>query len=296
MTVLISLIILSGDIAVSPLDIAGVQILGVQQLQSNGKNLVLRCSMSTQILEVDGRGTLKRSVGRKSASHYQQHPLTFQVLGDDSYAILYDRDMVLYRAEDEEKLFRVLWPIDPTRTANAIGWDGKRLVVPAHPRFNVLGLVFGLDGKEVAKLGKIKPIVHEELMQNPALNDTLWAAGGGHYYGLHKYFPVLEQYDADTFEKTAHWDLAIDGLQRQSMETPLLTDIKWYDGALYLMHYTGTLYRASGGEVTGRWTFKRKESPSAIPFTTFALGEGGQIYLGHPYLKWGHDLWQGTLK
>ncbi len=309
-------------VRIHPLDVqfgqAPFYLESLDQIETDGHQLYLRGVKNTEIYVISPSGTLLKQVGRAG-----QHPSEFGFSGVLAMAVegphLWAIDLEYQRVRlftDGE--YRRSFPLDSynvyaqAATSNVFGFSPNQVVIPAAPKSRHLAAVYTYDGDLIQHVGEILPFSEEFASRVPGINDSFWLYRQGHWYSIHKYFPLVTRYDAsfavvDQFQVESEvvqqrLDYIVQFSSTHGYPAPIFTDAKFFGGDLFLMS-DGYLHQLDLPSrrirsITSFYGvgpgFQHLEH-SKLTLFSFAFTREGGLFLGHPALLWDHDLWSAEL-
>ncbi len=293
----------------------------INQIESDGKYLYLRSIREPEIMVITPEGKLIRRIGGRGG-----HPSEFGIQGVQAMTVhgneLWAIDAQLQRVRRfvdgrylSSFLLRSFNYYHAPQTSNVFAFSKTEVVVPADPKTGHLASVLKHDGTKVRDVGDFIPYIEDLQRKIPGINDTLWLYDAGHWFSIHKFFPLVTRYDG-AFNVVSQFQIEsktitemFEGIQEFSpnpnfnVPLPLFTDAKIHEGDLYLMS-KGRLHRIDleSGRVKSVTVFYGTGPDFAqvtLPNVTlffFAFLDDGRLFLAHPAMLWNHDLWSVKLE
>ena len=270
-----------------------IVIHGILQIESHSNNLFLRTPLNKFIIIIDKKGNVKTTIGPENSKlvPHPQEPISFALFNSKLMLLHEDKKTItkyIGKKLDSEYKLKSYY-IESNKTSNAFFFNNENIVVQATPRSRALGSIMNNQGVHQITVGKILPIDPEILRSNPATNDTLIRGNEQMIFLLWKYRPIMSIYDING-NHIEDIELEIPPLEKIEITSPLFYDFKFVNNSFFILCQNGKLYKynydnrtitESSYEING----------NKVRFRSFAFTESGDLFLGHPYLKWGHDLW-----
>ncbi len=294
-------------VVVTPLDIRNkvsekIVISGILQIETKGSHLLLRSPTMSFVLRVDEKGKVLEKIGNaQGPSPHPEPPVSVVALENELWVMTAHGKTIRYynKGAFQKEIPLQPWYVDETYTSNIFAVNKKKdlIITPVSPRFRKLAIAYNGEGVKGPYLGEIQAINPADLSQNPALNDTLWTTDGNAVFCLWKHEPLVVKYSND-LQEVARFHLPLpDRPKKSKMRVPWFSDIKSHNGALLILRgMDGTLLQIDpeNGDLLQDWRF-HSQKIKRFHFRVFAMYGRDRVFLGHPYLKWGHDLWQATI-
>ena len=289
-------------------------VSSIDQIESGGNRLYLRSMKMPEILEIDEQGRLIRIIGRGGHGPGEWGSGGVQAIalfnselwgvGTHSKTL---NGFVDGRYKQEVFIDRVTLG-RVTATSNVFAVSDQHIVIPSPFKTKFLAEIFDKNGKYQGQLGESLENDPGLLRENPVINDSLWIFHDGFWYGLFKFFPVINVFD-QKFNHHAQWSIdhawintslahIMDG-SPEHLNVPLFSDFKAFKGNLYLMcrgkliQFSLTQKRVTA--VAGFFGKGQNFGPvegKPLTLQSFAFLEDGSLVLAHPLLLWEHDLWK----
>ena len=293
---------------------------GLNQIESDGERFYLCGPQNTEIVAIDARGNLLERIGGPGG-----HPSEFGSQGVLAISVQSNRiwgiDMGATRARlFEGGTYKTSFRLKSfnisrvTPAANSFAFSDGLVVIPTNEKKEHLAAIYTHEGDLVDHIGEpmdFNQMVHPKIL---GMNDTHWLRHGEGWISVHKFFPLINFYDAnfgvvDQVQLETAWisrqlDLIMesDPGERYGMPTPVFSDVKVFRGDLYLISQ-GILHQVDlkTRQLKSVTTFSSTEPEFEgldVPHLNlyfFAFLNNGTFILGHPALLWNHDLWTTSL-
>jgi len=312
MTMVSILVLLIIDsVTLEPIDVTAssddhVSLHGILGIAFADELLYIRSAREAHIVVLEKNGRFVRRIGTGPFSYRQvgyDPPTGFSLQGRRMWIHGADGRMSYFESGSLLQTFHLeSHSIDSENTTNAFAFDNEKVVIPCYPKTGHLAKGYDYGGRTLIDLGEIEPIDPEALKLNPGLNDTLWAADGRFFYCLWKHKPLVERYDKSG-KRLSRIEIERPDADPVSSEpngrpTPLYRDFLVSTGKIMALGSDGVLriYDSSGSPSGAVWFRRTSATGSAFSPRTFAFDGKRTVFVGHPYLRWGHDLWKAKLE
>ena len=291
-----------------------VKIQHIGQLAQEDEFLYVRSTRAPTILVLGHSGVVQGGIGGPGRTGFEKGgPLSMAVKGFELWSLDNTGSRIHHFVKGQHKgdfaIAEGDMPMVHMAPANSFASDGVHIVLTAPQKSGALGVVYDLTGKRLQEIGETLDLGPELSEAVASINETLWFFQGETFYAVHKFFPMVSmfnrdlklkgqiQYSSDTVTTRLNAIHQFQSSKWMAVPNPLITDATFHNGKLYLM-CNGVLHciDAKTGEATAETVFVAGEGLSIKPGSVMNLHYlaffGRFVYLAHPAMLWGHDLWR----
>lgn len=311
---------------IRPIDLHGnlnnqARFQKVLQLETYGEHVLVR-TLARELLVLDKAGKWQATIPAcEEGSEAFQLLAGVSVWQKQLIALNLTRSIFFFKNKRYQRYktsdYYAAGALAPKYNSNAFGFNGRQIVLSARSDMKALAVVLDEQGNFHHSFGQKESFPQAVETLKPAINACFWAWDGSHWYGLHKFKPLVKKYDPQfklvkSFpilgqEIADKEDALYNPAPEQSIGRfaimPHFSDFKIFKDSLYIM-CGKALYQVDKAltQVTNMFYFKgtgpefshlNPATRLTLPF--FTILPDATLVLGQPNLMWKHDLWLADL-